>query len=101
MFAKPPPGAAGRVPIVEVDLDLTAVMPIYRTRQALIAAGEATGVETFLQPELLPILPGYSDEAWTISSCASSCRSSYPAIPWILANGSPDSQAGRPIRHLP
>jgi hypothetical protein len=90
-------GAAGRVPIVEVDLDLTAVMPIYRTRQALIAAGEATGVETFLQPELLPILPGYSDEAWTDFVLRLKLPSSYPAIPWIDATGSPDSQAGGPF----
>jgi hypothetical protein len=90
-------GMAGSTPLVEVDLDLTAVMPVYRTRQALIEAGKVVAVEQFLHPERLPILPGYSDEAWVEFVLRLRLPSLYPAIPWVNADGGPDSTAGGPF----
>lgn len=54
----------GPRPIVEVDVDLCALLPIHRTQEALDEVGKQLGVVNFRKPRALDILPGYSDEAW-------------------------------------
>lgn len=56
------PGAEPR-PVVQVDLDLTALMPIVRTEAALKAASERLGIAELQDPSTLPLLPGYTSEA--------------------------------------
>ncbi len=51
-------------PIVEIDLDLTSLMPINRTIRALREVGTTFGIKRLIDAESLPTLPGYSDEAW-------------------------------------
>jgi hypothetical protein len=84
-------------PVVEVDLDLTAVMPVYRTRQALRVAGEATGIDLFVTQEALPILPGYSDEAWMSFVHQMDLETKYPKIAWSDGRGGPDKTPGGPF----
>lgn len=52
------------VPIVQVDIDLTAVRPEERALAALALTGEELGIEEFLDPASLPVLPAYTEEAF-------------------------------------
>ncbi len=84
-------------PVVEIDLDLTAVMPIYRTRRALTIAGELGGIELFTKPELLPILPGYSDEAWLSFIHQMNLETTFSNIQWTDGGGKPNKAVGEPF----
>ena len=50
-------------PVVQVDLDLTALMPVVRTEAALKSAAERLDIAELRDPSLLPLLPGYTSEA--------------------------------------
>ncbi|MBK7859721.1 MAG: hypothetical protein IPJ65_14095 [Archangiaceae bacterium] len=54
----------GRRPVVEVDLDLTSLMPDERTEAALLSLAHRYDVPPLLEPSRLPLLPGYTLEAW-------------------------------------
>ncbi len=73
---------AGNTPVVEIDLDLCALMPLHRTRQALIKTGEDFNISEFLDPARLAILPGYSDEAWLSFIEAVKIEGRYPRLAW-------------------
>lgn len=82
--------AEGRRPVVEVDLDLCALRPAFRTREALRRVGAEFGVPEFLQPEALPRLPGYSDEAWLAFILELGLPPRHPGLLWV--------QDGRAVR---
>ena len=84
-------------PIVEIDLDLTALMPVYRTRQALVVAGRAVGIEMFTKPEVLDILPGYSDEAWMSFVRNLDLETICPNIQWTDSVGGPNKDTSGPF----
>lgn len=70
-------------PVVEIDLDLTALCPRERTRQALAAAGDEYDIPEFAFPKSASaLLPGYTDEAWAAFLAASDLRAAYPDLPW-------------------
>lgn len=52
------------VPVVQVDIDLTAVRPEQRVMGSLMMTGEEFGIEEFLNPQSLPVLPAYNEEAF-------------------------------------
>jgi hypothetical protein len=82
--------ASGPRPVVEVDLDLCGLMPVHRTRRALAAVAREFGVARLGEPEGLPTLPGYSDEAWSAFVDLMGLRSSRPDLDWgRRAPGSP------------
>jgi hypothetical protein len=84
-------------PVIEVDVDLTAVMPVHRTRRALAVAGEAAGIDVFVKPESLPILPGYSDEAWVAFVRQMDLETKYPNIRWTDGGRGPNKMPGGPF----
>eukprot|EP01105_Mastigella_eilhardi_P021219 TRINITY_DN511_c0_g1_i2.p1 TRINITY_DN511_c0_g1~~TRINITY_DN511_c0_g1_i2.p1 ORF type:complete len:1977 (-),score=536.88 TRINITY_DN511_c0_g1_i2:556-6486(-) len=58
---------AGRRPVVELDVDLTALMPFERTIYALKQAGREWGIHELVEdPQAYTggILPGYTCDAW-------------------------------------
>lgn len=75
--------AAGICPVVEIDLDLCAVRPATRTTSALAAVGTEFSIDEFQEPELLPALPGYSDEAWLSLIRQLDLPSRYPQWSWV------------------
>ncbi len=70
----------GRRPVVELDLDLTALMPNERTEAALLALGHRHRVPELLEPHALPLLPGYTIEAWADFLEATGLGAKYPAL---------------------
>ena len=50
--------ARGNKPVVEIDLDLCGLMPVFRTREALQMTGREFGIAEFDRPETLRLLPG-------------------------------------------
>jgi hypothetical protein len=72
---------------VEIDLDLTALCPWERTRRALAATSSAFGVREFAYPQPeLPLLPGYTAEAWSAFLKASGLVARYPGLAWDEAS---------------
>lgn len=65
--------------VVQLDLDLTTLMPVQRTRTALRAVAERHGV-----PELArqPLLPGYTDEAWAQFLAGTQLEARRPDVDW-------------------
>ena len=82
--------ASGREPVVEIDLDLCALQPRFRTMEALRRVGNELEIPEFLEPEQLPFLPGYSDEAWLVFILELGLPSRHPSHIWI--------EAGRAVR---
>lgn len=72
--------ATGVAPVVQVDLDLTALMPIERTRDALRRIGEANDIPELAAPEGLSELPGYTPEAFAAWVEASGMGERYPVL---------------------
>ena len=54
----------GLRPVVEIDLDLCALRPVFRTVKALIQVGKDFAIHEFLEASSSGLLPGYSNEAW-------------------------------------
>lgn len=65
--------------VVQLDLDLTTLMPAQRTRSALQAVAQRFGV-----PELTrqPQLPGYTDEAWASFLEDTELQQQRPDVDW-------------------
>ena len=82
--------AAGVRPVIEIDLDLCALRPVFRTASALRTVGEEFAIPEFLTPENLPVLPGYSDEAWQAFVQQLELPKRHPHLQWV--------EAGRPVR---
>lgn len=72
--------ATGVAPVVQVDLDLTALMPIERTRDALRDIGRDYDIPELTTPETLGELPGYTPEAFTAWVETSGLGQRYPAL---------------------
>lgn len=72
----------GLRPVVEVDLDLCGLAPVFRTMEALRICGDHFRIAEFSQPEKLPVLPGYSDEAWQSFLDATQIEAKYPHLAW-------------------
>jgi hypothetical protein len=83
-------------PVVEIDLDLTAVMPEYRTRLALVEVGKAVGIDLFENSDHLPLLPGYSDEAWVAFVQSLDLPTKCPKVQWLI-DGKPNTASGEPF----
>jgi hypothetical protein len=79
--------AAGRTPVVQIDLDLAAIVPARRTAKALEVAGRRFDIEEFVDPGLLPILPGYTAEAWRAFVDAMGLAVRYPGLSWYGPTG--------------
>lgn len=86
----------GIKPVVEIDLDLTAIMPIYRTRLALMEAGAPAGIDLLLLAKDLSVLPGYSDEAWVAFIYSLGLPLKYPKVNWLI-NGKPNANPDEPF----
>jgi hypothetical protein len=69
-------------PIVEIDLDLTAVCPVERTRRALAEVGRRFEVAELDSPPRVAVLPGYTDEAWDAFVLAERLPQRYPDLSW-------------------
>ena len=87
----------GLRPVIAIDLDLTALMPIYRTRQALLRTGAALGINAFLTPDSLPLLPAYSDEGWLSFVRQMNLKELYPDLRWFAADDSLYKEADGPF----
>jgi hypothetical protein len=83
-------------PVVEIDLDLSALMPVHRTRNAIEAVARAFGLPEELHRDPA-LLPGYTDEAWLAFLKAQGIPERYPKLPWIKPNGAPDRSPGTPF----
>lgn len=88
--------AAGQTPVVEIDLDLCAVMPRHRTIRALARVADEFGIREWGKPEALPWLPGYSDEAWGVFLGGTQLPSRYPGCSWWI-DGRLDRAPGTPF----
>lgn len=74
----------GQVPVVEIDIDMTAFTPRSRTIQALQAAGKEYGILEFLHPEKhFDLLPGYTREAWNMFISRFMLPEKYPHLRWL------------------
>lgn len=56
------PSTEGK-PVIQMDLDLTALMPIQRVESALKDASTRLNIPELADPSKLPLLPGYTSEA--------------------------------------
>ncbi|UQA58369.1 hypothetical protein [Polyangium aurulentum] len=72
----------GKKPVVEIDLDLTSLRPVYRTTQAVKVAARAYDIEELADPTKLPMLPGYTDEAWEAFLEITGLPQRYPKLVW-------------------
>lgn len=88
--------ARGMRPVVEIDLDLCALRPVFRTKAALRQVGEEFSIPEFIAPDTLPLLPGYSDEAWLAFVQRLDLPARYPALRWI-ESGRASRSAGTPF----
>jgi hypothetical protein len=86
------------IPIVEIDLDLAALMPVVRTRRALEVASKKIGLRELANAG--SILPGYSDEAWIAFLTMYSFPLRYPDMQWLTSDGKPAKNPGTPFRHF-
>lgn len=82
--------ARGVCPVVEIDLDLCALRPVFRTAAALRMVGAEFSIAEFVEPQSLPVLPGYSDEAWLAFVEQLRLVERYPGLRWV--------EGGRPLR---
>lgn len=89
--------AAGMRPLVEVDLDLTSIMPSYRTRRALKLASEALNIELIPEREKETLLPGYSDEAWLQFVQKAGLERRFPTTLWRDTLNGPNRDPGSPF----
>ena len=90
--------AGHSTPVVEIDLDLAALMPVVRTSRALKAAAIKLGFQELA--DLGPILPGYSDEAWIAFLTRNNLPILYPELHWLTSDGKPDKGQGTPFQHF-
>jgi hypothetical protein len=81
----------GQNPVVEVDLDLCALMPLFRTRAALDIIAKEFEIPELAPPSKLEVLPGYSDEAWGAFLITAGLERKYPKLLW--------RHAGKVTRH--
>jgi hypothetical protein len=88
---------SGVTPVVEIDLDLTALMPVLRTRRALQRTAQATGIDISVQSDERQILPGYSDEAWVSFVRQMALVSEHPSIKWLTSEGKPNAEPDGPF----
>lgn len=72
----------GEVPVVELDLDLTAFIPQKRTIEGLKHAGTVYGIAEFLDPAF-DLLPGYTREAWVNFISRHRLPEKYPDLRWL------------------
>lgn len=86
----------GERPVVEVDLDLCAVRPILRTRKALKTVGDYFQLGEFSTDQTLPLLPGYSDEAWHQFILSMELEQRHPELEWTC-EGRPSRRPGTPF----
>lgn len=89
---------SGDRPVVEIDLDLCALRPAYRTRRALETVGNEFGIPEFLEPRCIDPLPGYSDEAWLAFLDALDLECRHPRLIWKTdgrASRAPGTPFGR------
>ena len=70
------------VPIVQVDIDLTAVRPEQRAAEALVLTGEEFGIEEFRDPDSLPVLPAYNEASFFAFLDRTGLRSRLPDRRW-------------------
>lgn len=70
---------AGQRGLVQIDLDLTALMPVERTAQALRTVAARYGV-----PELAAakVLPGYTDGGWQELLDSTGVQQRHPGVDW-------------------
>lgn len=80
---------AGLVPMIEVDLDLAALMPVHRTQAALAKTGRYFGITEFERAEHLPTLPAYTDEGWFAFITLLDLPRKYPGLTWLGPDGKP------------
>ena len=71
--------------VVEIDLDLTALAPIARSRVAIAEVGRALNVPELTHPETLPLLPGYTETAFPAWVQQSGFGARYPNVDWRAA----------------
>jgi len=80
----------GEVAVVQVDLDLTSLLPVERTMAALRQVGAQYGIPEFQDPARLPVLPGYTNAAFDTFLTELGLRQKYPQVNWGDLTG-PDS----------
>ncbi len=85
----------GWTPVVEIDLDLCAIVPRHRTVHALLKLCEVFKISEFAHPNALPLLPGYTDEAWQAFLDSLGFLHRYPHLKW---NGSTEKNAESTVR---
>ncbi|GCA62296.1 ribose 5-phosphate isomerase, type A [Kipferlia bialata] len=92
---------ASERPVVELDLDLTSLLPYRRTIAGIAAAADAYGIVPLqgLVQEKVSCLPGYTAEAWNewlrlpeVASIVSDPR--YSSLPWIADDAHKDTPFG-------
>jgi hypothetical protein len=86
----------GTCPVVEIDIDLCALMPVYRTRAALQVVGDEFSLPELADTDSLSVLPGYSDEAWLSFVDHFELDVRYPRHKW-KSNGRAQREAGTPF----
>ncbi len=72
----------GKKALVQVDLDLTALMPVERTVAALKSVGRKLGVPELENARSLPMLPGYTTGAFDTFLRETGLREKYPHLEW-------------------
>lgn len=93
--------AGGNKPVVEIDLDLTALMPYRRTIAGLMAAADDYGISELqaLVHEQIRWLPGYTAQAWNewlkLDDVAA-LVDKYPDLPWQGSDEHKDTPFGEP-----
>jgi len=90
---------AAKPPVVELDLDLTALMPYRRTIAGLMAAADDYDIDELKQlvQEQVGCLPGYTTEAWNEWLKRDDVRrivKNYPTLPWEGSNEHKDTEPG-------
>ncbi len=71
---------AGLSPVVEVDVDLTSLMPDERTETALLALAHARQIPELFRLAAFPVLPGYTAEAWADFLELTGLGARYPSL---------------------
>lgn len=86
-------------PVVELDLDLTTLMPYRRTIAGIMAAAEDYNIAELKQlvQEKIAVLPGYTAEAWNQWLSLEDVKKitqRYPLLPWVASNEHKDLKPG-------
>lgn len=71
--------------VVQIDLDYTSFVPRRSERAALAVVGQRFDVPELLDPESLPILPGYTARSWNLFLDESGLRAAHPGVDWDAA----------------